>query len=420
MMLAYSSSAFRTVLPSLSDWKRPLRIIAIAAVALRLLYIAIAHPPLEAAGDAPGYDRIARKVLDGRGFVLYAQPSAQRTPGYPLFVAAIYALGGGHTTVLVVQAFLDGGSLLLLGPIGTCLGVAPAGIVAAAALAAVFPPLVQQPAFLMSESLFQLLLLAALAVTLQVKGIRTALLAGALWGLTVLVRPAPAFFVPIIGVLVAARRHGRNWTAGVALVAAFAVTIAPWIIRNQRVIGAPVFSTFGWQDVYVYNSVLDTPDWTGSPAGFGSALDDLTKRAGWGRNTFRERSDLQMDSLCRAEALRLIKAHPDRFLALSLIKVARFWGNIGYGSPPSLKSWLVTFFMGALMLMFIVQFFRRRAWQIWGIAALTLFLIYNTALHAVSIAYFRHNLPTLPIFFLLAAWAISRNDAGGAMNDEYG
>lgn len=394
---------------NLSDWRRPLRIVVVIAIALRLIFIVVAHPPLDAAGDAPGYDRIARNVLDGRGFVLYAQPSAQRTPGYPLFVAAIYALGGGHTTVTIVQAFLDGGSLLLLGPIGTSLGVAPAGIVAAAALAAVFPPLVQQPAVLMSESLFQLLLLAALAVTLQVKGIRTALLAGALWGLTVLVRPAPAFFVPIIGVLVAARWHWRNWAAGAALVAVFALTSAPWIIRNQRVIGAPVFSTFGWQDVYVYNSVLDTPDWTGSPAGFGSALDDLTERVGWGRNTFRERSDLQMDSLCRAEALRLIKAHTDRFLALSLIKVARFWGNVGYGSPLSLKSWLVAFFIGVLTLVVVVQFFRRRAWQIWGIAALTLFLIYNTALHAVSIAYFRHNVPTLPLFFLLAAWAITEN-----------
>src|SRR5207249_1153034 len=53
-------------------------------------------------GDEPGYDRLARALLAGRGI-----DWPGRVPLYPLWLAAVYALtGGSYRAVPIAQAFL--------------------------------------------------------------------------------------------------------------------------------------------------------------------------------------------------------------------------------------------------------------------------------------------------------------------------
>src|SRR5271155_485433 len=80
-----------------------------AGLALRLFFIA--HGPF-AAGDTKFYEELARNWLDHGVYGLFVQgqltPVDMRMPGYPAFLAAIYAmLGRSRAAVMIVQAALD-------------------------------------------------------------------------------------------------------------------------------------------------------------------------------------------------------------------------------------------------------------------------------------------------------------------------
>src|SRR5580700_8049811 len=81
----------------------------LAGLALRLFFIA--HRPFYA-GDTHFYEELARNWLDHGVYGLFVNgqllPVDMRMPGYPAFLAAIYAsLGRSRTAVLLVQAVLD-------------------------------------------------------------------------------------------------------------------------------------------------------------------------------------------------------------------------------------------------------------------------------------------------------------------------
>src|SRR5690348_17592504 len=72
-----------------------------------------------ASGDTPYYEELARNWLyhGVYGFISNGllSASAERMPGYPAFLAIIYSLAGpGRTAVLVVQAFLDLATCILV------------------------------------------------------------------------------------------------------------------------------------------------------------------------------------------------------------------------------------------------------------------------------------------------------------------
>lgn len=64
--------------------------------------------------DAYEYDSIARSIVAGEGFSFEGKPTMLREPGYPFFRAAVYFMGGGEKTILLIQAVLAGVSIFLL------------------------------------------------------------------------------------------------------------------------------------------------------------------------------------------------------------------------------------------------------------------------------------------------------------------
>jgi 4-amino-4-deoxy-L-arabinose transferase-like glycosyltransferase len=65
--------------------------------------------------DTDGYVYTARNLLQQRFFSVDGiTPDYNRTPGYPLFLAAIYALGGNDTCITLIQIFLAGLEIYLL------------------------------------------------------------------------------------------------------------------------------------------------------------------------------------------------------------------------------------------------------------------------------------------------------------------
>jgi 4-amino-4-deoxy-L-arabinose transferase-like glycosyltransferase len=226
--------------------------------------------------DAFEYDYIARSLADGEGFprsgyLLYGGPSAIRGPGYPLLLAGVYAVSGDSMDAgRVAGAILGALAVWLLYLVVRRIWGVPTALVAAA-LAAVFPPLVLLSRDLLSESLFIVLELAAVVAVLNFRraggALRWALVAGALVGLAALTRnTAFALVIAIpIGLCLGnpLRRPGLLAAPAVGLAAA-ALVVAPWAIRNAVEFHAfvPLTTSSGITSSGVYNQTSYDQSWT--------------------------------------------------------------------------------------------------------------------------------------------------------------
>lgn len=214
-------------------------VVLLAALAARLV-LALSLPPDRIPWpDGSQYAEIARSLLDGNGYGL----RALRPPGYPTFMAAVWALTGPSLPVLrIVEALIGTGSVALIGVLGARWFGRPAGTVAMM-LAALHPVLAFLPGTQYSENLlvFVLLLVWGLwfgALADPRAGLGRWIAGGALAGYALLVRPTVVLLLVGFGIAaaVALARARRRWLApALAVAAVIAAVLAPWIVRNHRV-----------------------------------------------------------------------------------------------------------------------------------------------------------------------------------------
>jgi len=217
-------------------------------LALRLAFALLYWVDQPLTHDEREYLALGRSVARGDGFQYPAdEPSPGtgqqfgRAPGYPLFLAALGVTApSGHAPrrVQIAQA--------CVGALGIWLMAAIAGLVAgdraavaAAAIAAVYPALVWMPSYVLSETLYSTVALAAALVLTPVDRVQPrspipTLAAAVLTGAAILIRPAMIFFVPLAAAWLLWRRRALD-AALFAVIAALCVL--PWTIRNHRVYG---------------------------------------------------------------------------------------------------------------------------------------------------------------------------------------
>jgi hypothetical protein len=360
---------------------------------------------------------------------------AVRTPGYPLFLAAVQAVFGQRTlAVRLVQAGLGTLSVYLIYRLSRQLaphsGLAPArepswsrgwtAPLIAAALAAVNPYYLFMSALILSEAVFVPLMLAALwglAVLWVEPGRRAsvttrtatliALGSGGAAGLAILVRPSWALFVPAILLLwVIANVRDRKalaWAARGALVFALglAVVMSPWWVRNARIYGRFV-PTALWMGASLYDGL--NPSATGE-----SDMSFLYDREIWPRD------EQDQDAELTRRAFAFARERPARALSLALVKLGRFWSPWpnaeGFRSP-------VLALVGAIVelplfgLMVLGAWDRRRDLRSWALLAGP--VLYFCALHLVFASSMRYRLPgEMPALGLAAiGWMRVRAQSG--------
>jgi hypothetical protein len=265
-------------------------LVALVVVLRVALVLAVhgAHPDRAITDDTDGYTEPARALVEGHGFDLAPDTSApefQRTPGYPLFVAAAYWLTEpgrtGDTVVVVAQAVLSGLSVLLAILLALRLS-ASFGVALTVGLAVGFDPLqAAQAGLVVSETLATVLTtLAAYCGVRFVEGGPPALRArwGAACGLSLVaatyVRPTtyyfPLFVLVALGVLALRHRGDRPLrTTIVRAAAAFGipciVLLGVWNVRNHARVDSWAFSGLEGTNLYWYRaaSVVAARDGTG-------------------------------------------------------------------------------------------------------------------------------------------------------------
>jgi 4-amino-4-deoxy-L-arabinose transferase-like glycosyltransferase len=299
-------------------------LILLVALLLRVGYVA-ATPGYVMVHDARAYDNIARSVAAGDGWG-YARTEGRETafrpPAYCLLLAGAYKLAGvakGSEHERTVTA-------RILGIVVSTLIVALIGVVAAQlwgrrvallamAGAAVYLPLILVGASVMSEPLFALLLLGALAAALQHRRSthqwRWVLVAGLLGGLTILTRAnAMVLLLPLCLAVwtVRPRWSPKALVVPAALVVVALLTVSPWTIRNAIVFDRfiPVSTQLGSALAGTYNDQarLDKEN----PASWRSVRHLPDYRAFYAR--LQQTPEPEAEDYLRKRAKAYIREHP--------------------------------------------------------------------------------------------------------------
>lgn len=247
--------------PSDRAHRRPLAVLLVAGLVLRVAWVAYAarEPKLFNSGDPWAYLLHGREIASGHGYhaILSDLPTAFYPIGYPLYIAmfawpAQHGLFPDDVTRLVALSHAILGTLtaLFVWVVANRAFGARVALIAAG-LMALWPGLILLTASLNLETVYVAFLMGALAVLASRPGdvlpsARRLLLAGALLGLSALVRP---FSLAVLGALVVGfgLMGGRAWRralrATVLLTIPVVLVLTPLVMRNQRQLGTTALST---------------------------------------------------------------------------------------------------------------------------------------------------------------------------------
>jgi hypothetical protein len=234
---------------------------AVAGLALRV-YFVLKFPAMDS-GDAPFYIKLAWNWLKNGvyGFAVNGKltPVDMRVPGYPAFLAAIFAFAGrSPRAVMFAQAAVDLATCFLIALIATRLApeasrrrVALAGLW----LAALCPFTANYTAVVLTETLVTFLTALGILVLLATdlggprpsagepvvaqRGFSPWFLGGLVAGFGTLVRPETPLLLLAAGLVLVARwRRPADWRkllrAGLLMGAGLLLPLLPWAARNWR------------------------------------------------------------------------------------------------------------------------------------------------------------------------------------------
>lgn len=243
---------------------RLLALLAILVCAIGLHLTVAVRLADEQPGDSKVYVQLARNIIEQGVFSSastgpYA-PTLIRMPGYPLFLAGVFEIGGlGNVmAVRVVQSLLFSLTCLLVAFIASEWieerRSKPKAFAVAFVLAAFCPFMAIYSAVILTETVTMFLLAATiLSATYAIKT-RTFVRSAILWGISglmagtnVLFRPDAGLFAFGLGLTIAfsifwgrggfTARIWDRFKKGIVFSAMFAVPLVPWTIRNERVFG---------------------------------------------------------------------------------------------------------------------------------------------------------------------------------------
>jgi asparagine N-glycosylation enzyme membrane subunit Stt3 len=403
----------------------------IAALGLGLRAYAVVHPVANPADDSHAYYALSKSLYEEGSFGdSEFENASDWSPGAPLlYAAAYYATGGAREgTARIVEALLGVAAILVVFLLGERIGGRWVGLTSAFAVA-VYPPFIHSTGELMSEPPAILTLPAAVLAFLwasEQERLRAWLVPGLLFGLTAMFRPE-YLFVAAAFVVLAAIRIGtvRGWRPGLAgaglLLAALALPIVPWAIRNVDVLHRVVpISTGSGKALYVgtylpadgeyqrvkailykrYRGISLPPD--------SEALNDVDPTPLFDEvaNKYPDLSrDAALGKIGKQNFSKYFGEDPFGYLAMTARKVGRMWsGGVGAAMSSTLGRAVQILLVALGVAGFVLLGIRRRWWEL---IALATPIVLVTLIGAASLAAPRRNEVLMTLVFPLAALTLS-------------
>jgi 4-amino-4-deoxy-L-arabinose transferase-like glycosyltransferase len=416
-----------------APWVRPVLAASCLALCLRAgLFAAAAsvHPGSFMVPDSSEYERLGRTLLHEGRFAAGPAAAAQtrRTPGFPLLIASVYALGWEDPRAVVGAEILLSVFTVALGAWAAHrMGGDRAAWIAGLLLALDAPSIVASCLFL-SDTPFAAVLLAAVAAGLGLvlderpRAWRSAVF-GALLAAAALTRPIGLFLVfpTSLWLLLCGRRRPWSPRDTVSALAAFAV---PWILlvggwqaRNRAAAGAFVASDGPAKFVYFSRGadIVARRDGTSFEAARAQLADSIEAEA--------ERTGRPAERLYARAALDLVARHPILFLETQVRWLPELLLGTGAAGVtlaldldgpghPARRAvgWLVS----AAAALHLLLLYAGAAWGVWHMrgesaaarlsaALLAGLVVYFVILSTGPQAYSRFRVPFTPLLALCAA-----------------
>jgi len=380
--------------------------------------------------DEREYNAIAKNLVEhGEFAVSPGSLTSIRPPLYPAFLAGVYSLAGveNYQAVRFLQAVISLLTVALLyrlgrevysQRVGTWLG----------GLFVFYPSLLGYNNLILTEILFTFLLcLTCFCIirSLQLDSIPWLAAGGAAMALTALTRSVLWLFPPVLSLFLLFAWKGplsRRLLAVTCLVAAFAIPLAPWAVRNTTlqktlvvvdVMGGRNFMMGNYQYTPLYRS-WDAVSVQGDQF--------------WRIEVIRAYSNEEMetegkvDKLALRQGLKFVMANPGLTVQRDVVKFFDFWGlereliagtKQGYfGSVP--RPMLIA--LGVLILgAFVFALFSGIVGMCvvppadWRVHAFVLLLIaFVTGMHTLVFGHPRYHLPLIPLVLLYSASACAQ------------
>ncbi len=277
------------------------------------------------------------------GFYGVLRPGVETTffvPGYILFEAGIFLLAGvgNLAAVRVVQ-------LVLLGTLSVAAGLSIARrflkgwqLALAGLLMALDPFTIYYEAVPATQALFMVLFLLGILASLRAlerPGALPAALAGAVWGMAYLVRPAAAAGAGILFVFIALARApaGRKAMRLAASAGAFAVILLPWVMRLHDLTGQwRITPTQGGVNMWEFNGRIFSRYFTDELEG-ATLLYEPLRQEYLGRlaspglaefPAFTDEPEYVRDDILNERTAEFLRANPVLLLRLPLLRFVDF------------------------------------------------------------------------------------------------
>ena len=368
-------------------------------------------------GDSDGYVHLANTIAAGEPYQ-YGSPDLKvfRTPGYPLLIAPLSWLYGDEPPPLAIRA--------LNACLGTCAVAGVMGLAAqlfdfrvamiAGGLAAIYPGAISMSVLILSEAPFCPLMLLQLVAWVKAwrsekrAAIGWATLAGAAAGLATLMRPSWLLFTPfaISMAMLCAPQRAKQLQIAATMLAACALTMTPWWIRNYQVTGTFVPTT-----LQVGASLYDGLSPSASGASEMSFADDFRRQLRMADDRAGEPAsapfEVRLDDKLKQASLEWAKEHPTAVARLAGVKFVRMWSPLPNDTTFRSPLFNAVTTIGYLPLLIAA------AWgaaiyvrKDWAYALCLMPAAYFTLLHMVFVSSLRYRQPAMLVLIVLAAGAI--------------
>ena len=192
---------------------------------------------------------------------------------------------------------------------------------------------------------------------------------------------------------------------------ALALTVSPWVIRNEIVFHQPIFGTtlIGY-NLYRHNAIVVTdvlPHYVGSDEAT-REIKALVQRVPELRTPINE---AQVDIIFRREALTLIGAHFNEYIELVLYRFIPLWFNIGvldqYGKSMLFLDYLIVIQQAILLIAFVVALWKGD-WLLRLLAsAVPVFMLSYMAVDSQL----RYMAPLMPVIIVITIVGIGKIDS---------
>jgi 4-amino-4-deoxy-L-arabinose transferase-like glycosyltransferase len=413
--------------------------------------------------DQIGYTRLGHALAETGRFSRYPNdprfiPEVIRTPGYPLFVAAVNrVVGQGHLPVAAAQAGVFVAICLLVGRTARLVASEQTAF-AAALLTSLYPPLPYFAALTLTEvfTTFLVTLGAYLWLRALDGGNGWAAGAGAILAWAALSRPSFQFLaVALVGAAcLVAPRDALARRRGVVMLAACVAVLTPWLLYNAIYLKMLTFTPAGgigrtvWEGTWqialpgrVQSTLTEMADTTPDRGALDARIRDYAGRLQMDDAAMlryvhqwqdirriwtepqepwaRARARIAADREYLRVAVENIRRDPVRHVWLRMTRgVALLWVTeipVRYtdiNALPALAIRAIWFPQAVLMVAAIGGLYT--LWKLGArreAAAFAAVIAYVTAVHAALYSEARYALPAKPIVLLLATVAVSRTAA---------